>query len=118
MITFRAEGKEYCGSSALEIVGCLSEEEASLLEKQLSIREFMLWSLAELSGGCIRMREVDVGGRMDDEKLALGYLYLREGYGAGELSGAPLGKRSREQDLRLSGHKSPASITPARSHFQ
>ncbi len=104
MITFRVEGKEYCGSSALEIVGCLSEEEATLLEKQLSVREFMLRSLAELSGGCIRMREADVSGQMDDEKLALGYLYLREGYGAGELSGASLRKRSREHVLSHPGH--------------
>ena len=104
MITFRAEGKEYRGSSALEIVGYLSEEEASLLQKQLSVREFMLRSLADLSGGCIRMREADVSGQMDDEKLALGYLYLREGYGAGELSGAPLRKRYREHGLSLPGH--------------
>lgn len=105
MITFRAEGKEYRGSSALEIVGSLNEEEACVLQKQLSVREFMLRSLAELSGGCIRMREADVSGQMDDEKLALGYLYLREGYGAGELSGAPLRKqRSRASALSASGH--------------
>lgn len=112
MITFRADGKEYCGSSALEIVGSLSEEGASFLDKQLSLREFMLRSLAELSGGCIRMHEADVSGRMDDERLALGYLYLRDGYGAGELLDAPFGRRSRASAPGRAGHESMASIAP------
>lgn len=104
MITFRADGKEYRGSSALEIVGSLSEEEAAVLKKHLSVREFMLRSLAELSGGCIKMREADMSVQLDDEMLALGYLYLRDGYGAGKLLGAPLRKRSRASAPSLPGH--------------
>ena len=88
MITFRVDGKEYRGSSALEIVGSLSEEAARDLDKQLSVREFMLHSLTQLRGR-IPVCEVDVSHRLDDEIFALGYLYLRDEYGVGELVEVP-----------------------------
>jgi hypothetical protein len=35
------------------------------------------------------LREIDVSDRLDDEMLALSYLYLRDEFGAGQLSNVP-----------------------------
>jgi hypothetical protein len=89
---FRANGKEYRGRSALEIVYVLSEEEASALRVRLSVREFMLRSLRDLRD-CIPVKRLKVSTELDDEILALSYLYLRDEYGVGELLDVPLRQR-------------------------
>ncbi len=89
---FRAGGKEYYGESALEIVNSLSVETADTLDKRLSVREFMLRSLRDLRD-LIPVQRLNGDAGLDDEMLALSYLYLRDEYGAGELRDVPLRQR-------------------------
>ncbi|MBD0373923.1 MAG: hypothetical protein ICV60_24145 [Pyrinomonadaceae bacterium] len=91
-MVFRTNGKEYCGESALEIVNSLSEEAARALDKQLSVREFMLRSLSDLRDR-IPVQRLNANAGLDDELMALSYLYLRDEYGAGELRDVPLRQR-------------------------
>lgn len=91
-MVFRTNGKEYCGESALEIVNSLSEEAARALDKQLSVREFMQRSLSDLRDR-IPVQRLNANAGLDDELMALSYLYLRDEYGAGELRGVPLRQR-------------------------
>ena len=80
------------GETALEIVNALKIEVADGPESSVQLREFLRQSFALLSDR-IPLRELDVSDRLDDETLALSYLYLRDEYGAGELAGVP--RRSR-----------------------
>jgi hypothetical protein len=50
--------------------------------QQLSLRQFLLWSLSQLDNQ-IPSRELDVSDKLTDEVVALNYLYLRDDYGAG-----------------------------------
>ena len=88
VMVFRAGGKEYQGTSALEIVQALRKEAAVDEGAGLNLRQFLLDSLEQL-GDRIPLRELDVSDRLDDETLALSYLYLRDEFGAGVLSGVP-----------------------------
>ena len=88
MLVFREGGREYCGSSALEIVQALRREAARGDGPGPPLRQFLLDSLEQLSDR-IPLREIDVSDRLDDEMLALSYLYLRDEFGAGQLSGVP-----------------------------
>jgi hypothetical protein len=86
MMLFRLGEKEYSGDSALEIINAL---QADMLEAtHMNTREFLLWSMSQL-GDRIPMRELDVSDKLSNEVLALNYLYLRDQYGAGELSHLP-----------------------------
>lgn len=89
---FRIAGKEYRGESALEIVNALKRDALERQAGSYTLREFLRWSYARLSDR-IPSRELDVSDRLSDELLALSYLYLRDEFGAGELSGVP--RRSR-----------------------
>ena len=89
---FKFGDKEYDGESALEIVNALKRDTLDGQSDSVTLREFLRQSFADLSDH-IHMRELDVSDRLDDETLALGYLYLCDEYGAGELSGLP--RRSR-----------------------
>lgn len=89
---FKFGGKEYNGESALEIVNTLKRDTLDGQSDSVTVREFLQQSFASLSEH-IHMRELDVSDRLNDETLALGYLYLCDEYGAGELSGLP--RRSR-----------------------
>jgi hypothetical protein len=84
---FRVDGKEYAGESALEIVQSIKRDAPDGQSGTLTLREFLRRSLARLSDR-IHFRELDVSDRLDDETLALGYLYLLDKFGAGRLSGA------------------------------
>ena len=85
-MVFRAGGKEYRGSSAVEIVQALKREAAAKDPAAAQpVRQFLRESLAQLSDR-IPLRELDVSDRLSDEMLALSYLYLRDEFGAGELS--------------------------------
>jgi hypothetical protein len=83
---FRIGEKQYSGESALEIIDALQLD--MLQEQRMSPREFILWSMSQLSD-CLPLRELDVSDRLSDEMLALNYLYLRDEYDAGELSDLP-----------------------------
>lgn len=88
VIVFRAENREYRGSSALEIVQALKREASRAGGRGLPVRQFLLWSLEQLRDR-IPLREIDVSDRLSDEMLALSYLYLRDEFGAGELLDVP-----------------------------
>jgi hypothetical protein len=85
LFVFRVDGKEYRGSSALEIVQALKDEAGRGDGRVPQLRQFLLDSLEQLRD-CIPLRELDVSDRLSDETLALNYLYLRDEFGAGELS--------------------------------
>jgi hypothetical protein len=89
---FKIDAKEYEGESALEIVNALKRETLNGQSDSVTLREFLRRSFAELSDH-IHMRELDISDKLNDEMLALGYLYLCDEYGAGELTGLP--RRSR-----------------------
>lgn len=92
-VLFRIGERVYLGETALEIVNALKVVEASGgPDKSVRLREFLRQSFERLSDR-IPLRELDVSDRLDDETLALSYLYLRDEYGAGELLGVP--RRSR-----------------------
>lgn len=88
VMIFSAGGKEYRGASALEIVRALKREAAPAGGAAQPVRQFLLESLEQL-GDRIPLREIDVSDRLDDEMLALSYLYLRDEFGAGELRDVP-----------------------------
>lgn len=85
---FRIGEREFSGSSALEIVDALQRDMMAGQKQRLSLRQFLLWSLTQLSDR-IPLRELDVSDKLSNETLALNYLYLRDEYGAGELLDVP-----------------------------
>ena len=88
--------KEYSGESAVDIVHALQLDLLGGRRQQLSLREFLLWSMSQLRDR-IPLRELDITDKLNNETLALNYLYLRDEYGAGELSGV------RRQDALSNG---------------
>ncbi len=95
LMVFRVGGREYRGSSALEIVEALRHGAGG--GAGLTLREFLRDSLEQLSDR-IPLREIDVSDRLDEEMLALSYLYLRDEFGAGELWDAP-GRQRRAHTI-------------------
>jgi hypothetical protein len=92
---FRVDGREYEGETAVEIVEALKRHALGANGRGLNLRDFLRWSYARLADR-IPLRELDVADALDEETLALSYLYLRDEFGAGELKGAPLrGGRTR-----------------------
>jgi hypothetical protein len=84
---FRIGEKEYSGKSAVDILDALKLEVPEGEQRHLSLREFILWSMSQLSDR-IPLRELDVSDKLSNEMLALNYLLLRDEYGAGTLSGS------------------------------
>jgi hypothetical protein len=81
-MNFRVDKKQYSGSSAVEIIKALQRDMMGERSQRLSLRQFLLWSLAQLDNQ-IPSRELDVSDKLSDEVVALNYLYLRDDYGAG-----------------------------------
>jgi hypothetical protein len=88
VMVFRAGGREYSGASALEIVRALRGDAEAGDGAGRTLRQFLRDSLEQL-GDRIPLRELDVSDRLDEGMLALSYLYLRDEFGAGELSDVP-----------------------------
>ena len=86
MIVFITNTREYRGATALEIVRELKSDAASYLHKRQPIRHFLLWSLNQM-GDRIPPRELDMSTHVDDETLALTYLFLCDEYGEGRVVG-------------------------------
>jgi hypothetical protein len=84
MFTFQLNDKRYKGMSALDIVRALESDAAPYPHQGQSIRKFLRWSLAHQ---CDRIppRDLDLSDSLEDDALALSYLYLRDEYGAGRL---------------------------------
>jgi hypothetical protein len=87
-LLFRVGERVYLGETALEIVHALKVEALNGRSDSVNLQEFLRWSFDRLSDR-IPLRELDVSERLDEEMLALSYLYLRDEYGAGELLGVP-----------------------------
>jgi hypothetical protein len=85
MIVFNTEGKEYRGTTALEIVQLLESDSTDCPCRGQSVLQFLQWSLGRI-GDRIPPRELDLSARIDDEALALNYLYLCDEYGIGKVS--------------------------------
>ena len=92
VMVFRSGGREYRGASALEIVQALRREAGADGGAGQTLRQFLCASLEQLSDR-IPLRDLDVSDRLDEEMLALSYLYLRDEFGAGELSDVPVRQR-------------------------
>lgn len=88
VMVFRAGGREYRGSSALEIVQALKREADGGDGAGRTLKQFLRDSLEQL-GDRIPLRDLDVSDRLDEETAALSYLYLRDEFGAGELRDVP-----------------------------
>lgn len=84
MMVFRVNKKEYCASTALEIVRALESDTMEYPHQGQPVREFLKWSLHALSKQ-IPPRDMHLSKRMKVEELALSYLCLRDEYGAGQL---------------------------------
>lgn len=91
---FRTEGKKYEYESAVEIVRQMERDAADYTQQGGTLRQFLRWSLARMDDR-VPQRELDVSDWPNDEKLALGYLYLREEYGLGEFLAKPQDVTSR-----------------------
>jgi hypothetical protein len=84
MLIFQFKGKKYQGASALDIVCSLELDAEDYPHCGQTIRQFLLWSLERL-GDRLPPRDLDVSDQMEEDALALSYLYLRDEYGAGRL---------------------------------
>ncbi len=84
MLTFKHRGKKYEGASALDIVKRLEADATNYPHRGQSVRTFLQWSLSQQCDA-VPPRDLDLSDVLDDEVLALSYLYLRDEYGAGKL---------------------------------
>ncbi len=82
---FRTKKKDYYGITALEIVRAMESDAKDYQHQGQSIRQFLRWSLRRGGDNRLPPRDTDLSDRMEDEELALHYLYLRDEYGAGKL---------------------------------
>lgn len=81
---FKTKKKEYFGLNALEVVRAMEADAKDYPHQGQSISRFLRWSLRRY-GNRLPPRDMDLSDRMEDEELALHYLYLRDEYGAGKL---------------------------------
>ena len=84
MLTFKFKEKEYRGTSGLDIVRAMERDTEQYPDRGQSLRQFLLWSLDRL-GHRLPPRDLHLSDQLDDDELALSYLYLRDEYGAGKL---------------------------------
>jgi len=84
MLVFQVKGKEYRGASALDVVRALESDAEDYPHRGQSVQQFLLWSLERMRN-CLPPRDLDLSDRLEEDALALSYLYLRDEYGAGKL---------------------------------
>ena len=87
-LIFRTNNKYYSGRSAIEVVRSLERDDKSYRHSGGPIREYLNWSLHQLSGS-VPPRDLEISDRLGDETLALGYLVLLDEYGLGEIVSQP-----------------------------
>ena len=83
-MVFQVKKKQYCGSTALDIVRALELDTKEYPHPGRQVQQFLRWSLENLSKQ-IPPRDIHLSKRMSVEELALSYLCLRDEYGAGSL---------------------------------
>ena len=102
MLIFQFKGKKYRGTSALDIVRAMESDAEDYPHRGQPLRQFLLWSLERL-GNRIPPRDLDLSDRLEEDALALSYLYLRDEYGAGKLAvGAKNGDGGCDAKVRFS----------------
>ena len=79
---FRVRRRIYRGVSAVDVVRALERDAEKYPYRGQTIRHFLSWSLGEL-GERVPPRELDLSSTLEDEELALSYLYLLDEYGVG-----------------------------------
>ena len=89
MIVFRIQNKEYRNATAVGVVLALESDAEGYTDHGRPIRHFLHWSLDRL-GDQIPPRDLDLSERVDDETLALTYLFLCDEFGVGEVISAPI----------------------------
>jgi hypothetical protein len=82
-MTFWFEGKTYNGKTASEIVKAIQRDKTNSQQSE-TLREFLELASLELSD-LVPQRELGQSERLDEETLALNYLYLCDEYGVGKL---------------------------------
>ena len=83
---FRFQGKDVGGRSAVEVVRALERDDKEYGSSGGPIRQYLLWSLNQLSG-TVPARDLELSDRLEDEPLALAYLVLLDECGVGEIIG-------------------------------
>lgn len=83
---FRFQGRDFKGGTWVEVVRSLERDDKEYRSCGGSIRQYLTWSLNQLSG-TVPPRDIDLSDRLEDETLALGYLLLLDEYGVGEIVG-------------------------------
>ena len=88
MIVFRTRNKEFTGATAVEVVSKLEAEADGYPHRGSGLRPFLEWALAAV---CDRVspRDLSLSERMDDEELALSFIYLCDEYGIAKVTAAP-----------------------------
>ena len=86
---FRANGKEYRGASAAEVVRQLERDASEYPYRGGTLRQFVLWSLLLGLPEHLSVSELGLSDSLSEEMLALSYLFLCDEYGLGDLEGAP-----------------------------
>ncbi len=83
-MTFRLQGKEVTGMSAVDVVRALEREDKEYRHCGGPIRQYLSWSLNRL-GGSVPARDLDPSERLEDEAVALDFLLLLDEYGVGKM---------------------------------
>lgn len=86
-MVFICNGKEYAGTTSVEVVREMERGADAYPHRGGTLRAFLRWSLAGLADR-IHMRELDIGAHLTDETLALSYLCLLDQNGIGRLDDA------------------------------
>ncbi|MCC6743829.1 MAG: hypothetical protein IT175_08195 [Acidobacteria bacterium] len=92
-VEFRVRKSVYRGSSAVAVVRAIERDAVSYPDRGGAIRKFLCWSLDSL-GATVPQRDLDLSASLEDEDLALSYLFLLDEYGAGEVLAPRLESRS------------------------
>lgn len=89
-MNLRANGKEFCGASALEIVRAMEHAADDYPYKGRTLWQFLLWSVLKQFPESISLGGLGLSTALPDETLALSYLYLCDQYELGELCDAEI----------------------------
>ena len=87
---FCTRGKSYSGRSAIEVVRALECDDKDYPYCGGPIRRYLIWSLNQL-GDRVPPRELVLSDRLEEETLALAYLFLLDEYELGEMVTDALG---------------------------
>lgn len=93
---FFYNGKEYSGTTAVEIVREMERDAQGRPHRGGTVRDFLSRSLSGLADR-IHARELDIGAHLSDETLAFSYLCLLDEYDVGRLQVSPPDPQTADQ---------------------